>query len=116
MSAPRMPRMEPKAAPIKRFRLAFSNRTSKKMKKIPRAKPKIADLVTEKPKGCKCIAAAVRMITKMIRTAPISQNMRPDLLLEPHVASRHDTTGPLFDCDITRGVYHPLGRRKSQVK
>ena len=46
-----MPRIEPKAAPIKRFRLAFSSRISKKMKNKPRANPKAADLIPDKPNG-----------------------------------------------------------------
>src|ERR1017187_9563285 len=90
MRAPRMPRMEPKAAPSKRFRLAFSNRISKKTKKSPRTNPKVADLKSDKPKGRRCSAAMARIMTKMTRTAPISHDMRPNLLLEPVYQSQHD--------------------------
>src|SRR5579862_369834 len=106
MKAPRIPKIDPKAAPSRRFKLALSRRISKKTKKSPRIKPKPADSMFDRPKGRRWNAETVRIMTKMTRTAPISHDMRPHLLLEPDRQSRHHATAP-FAAKYRRSIAPP---------
>ena len=84
MSAPRIPKIDPAAAPIRRLRLAFSNRISKKMKNNPRQAPKSAARGLDRPNGCSWNEAAMMMITKMVRIPAISHAIYFDSLSGPN--------------------------------
>src|SRR5271157_4207683 len=84
MSAPRIPKIDPVAAPIRRLRLAFSNRISKKMKNNPRQAPKRAARGLDRPNGCSWNDAAMMMNTKIVRIPAISQVIYFDSLSGPN--------------------------------
>ncbi|SPE33787.1 hypothetical protein SBA2_800033 [Acidobacteriia bacterium SbA2] len=105
ISAPRIPKIDPAPAPIRRFRLAFSNRISKKTKNNPRQAPNSVANGLDRPKGCSWNDAAIMMITKIIRIPAISQVIYRDSLSGPNKLYANENFGSHKFSQL-RLVYH----------